>query len=120
MNLSDLMLADVAEVFLQTEDFASVCRRYRNGERSDSTEFTGVVTLPNADYTDAGGKGQIQRATLVCSADQGINQRDAIVHDGVKYSVLSVSLPEHGMVTVDMQVADREIRGWKQLRTGDL
>ena len=120
MSLHDLMISDVSDVFIQTDDFADVCRRYKNGERTDGANFNGIITPLDADPTDAYGKGKIQRATLVCSESIKFKEKDAISHNGFRYEVDGVSDPEHGMQTISLVRYVGEERGARQLRTGDL
>lgn len=107
-------------MFLNTDHFADVCKRYKGGSDTDVRTFSAVVTLPPADETDAYGRGQIQRATLVCASTEQLTQRDAVGHAGLRYEVESVSAPEHGMITVQLKLYEGDLRGAKQLKNGDI
>lgn len=120
MSLSDMIATDVGDVFLQTEDFATTVHRYKNGERINGGDFTGIVTITQAEPTDQFGKGQLQHATLVCASTVELKVGDALRHDGIRYEVESITDPEHGMVTVQMKRYQGELRGGKELRNGDL
>ena len=114
------MISDVSDVFLQEDDFADVCRRFKIGDQTDGENFTGIVTVMPADPTDAYGKGKIQRATLVCADSIRFKEKNAVRHNGIRYEVDGVSDPEHGMQTISLVYYKGEERGAKQLRTGDL
>jgi hypothetical protein len=120
MSLSDMIATDVSDVFLRTDDFAATVHRYKNGERINGGDFTGIVTITQAEPTDQFGKGKLQHATLVCASTVELKKGDALRHDGIRYEVESITDPEHGMVTVQMIRDQGELRGGKELKNGDL
>jgi hypothetical protein len=120
MSLNRLIEEHVETVFLRTDHFADTVHRYKNGERINGGDFTGIVTITQAEPTDQFGKGQLQHATLVCASTVELKVGDALRHDGIRYEVESITDPEHGMVTVQMIRYQGELRGGKELRNGDL
>lgn len=120
MSLHDLMLADVGDVFLQTDDFADTVRRYRNGDLKDGIDFVAIVTISDANISEHLGRGTTVRASMVCAEAADVRATDKVRHNGIDYEVENVSDAEHGMKTVTMQRYQGEFRGQKLLRNGDL
>jgi hypothetical protein len=120
MTLSSMISADVADVFLNTDDFADTVRRYRNGDLKDGADFVAVVTISGADTSEHVGRGTIVRASLVCAESIDIRATDKVRHNGIDYEVENVGDAEHGMRTVSMVRYSGEFRGAKSLRNGDL
>ena len=82
MTLAALMVTDVSDVFMNTEDFASTVIRYIGGSESNSRSITAIVTLSPVQENDDRGRGYIHRATMDLSEDVILTASDAIKYDG--------------------------------------
>lgn len=114
------MTSDVSDVFMQEDDFASALTRYRNRDLQQGVDFVGIVTLTDHAMTDQFGKGTTQRATLVCASSVDIRQQDSIKHGDVTFGVVSVSDPQYGMITAELERYSGELRGRREMRNGDI
>lgn len=120
MSLSDLIVSDVADVFLDTDDFASTIIRYIGGDVGNTSTFTGIVTMDGTNINDGRGRGYDHMASLVLSSSVTIEVGDAIKHGDERYEVKTVGEIEHGMRTVTLLRYQPDTKGGKVFRTGDI
>jgi hypothetical protein len=114
------MLSDVADVFLQTDDFATQIIRYVGGDEGNIKTFVGIVTLHPAMTNDGRGRGYDHTADVVFAEATELLPGDAIKHDGNRYEVKAVTEAEHGMKSATVTRYQAEVKGAKVLRNGDL
>lgn len=99
-DLHDLILADVQDVFLNTDEFAETVYRYPRGNLGSPEELVGIFTEdrePGTNQVDGDGvvpntiKGERIRSSgyLFLSADVVVDDRDTflIPSQGVTYAV---------------------------------
>ena len=120
MTLASQILADVDDVFLQLDDFASQVIRYVGGDSGNSKAITGVVTLGGVSTNDGRGRGYDHDATMLLNSDVAITVGDAIKHGDDRYEVKHVGDPQYGMRTVTLRRYQPEVKGGKLFRTGDI
>lgn len=120
MTLAALMVTDVSDVFMNTEDFASSVIRYIGGSESNTRSITAIVTLSQVQENDDRGRGYIHRAAMDLSEDVILTAADAIKYDGNRYEIEGIGAAEHGMRTVTLIRYQAEAKGAKPLRNGDL
>ena len=120
MTLAALMVTDVSDVFMNTEDFASSVIRYIGGSESNTRSITAIVTLSPVQENDDRGRGYIHRATMDLSEDVILTASDAIKYDGNRYEIEGIGAAEHGIRTVTLIRYQAEAKGAKPLRNGDL
>ena len=119
MTLVALMVSDVTDVFLRTDDFASSVLKYVGGNDGAATTITAIITLHPVEPDDNRGRGYVLRAAMDLSEDVIITAQDAIKYDGNRYEVESVGDAEHGMRTVMLIRYQPESQGVRPLKTGD-
>ena len=120
MTLASQMIADVATVFLNTDDFASTVIRYIGGDVANTRSITAIITLLPVQENDDRGRGYMHRATMDLSEDVILTAADAIKYDGNRYEIEGIGGAEHGMRTVTLIRYQPEAKGAKPLRNGDL
>ena len=117
MSLNDLMLTDVADVFMQDDDFASSILRYVNGDSGNIRSITGIVTLQEPYIDDMRGRGRIHKGQVDVAEATAIAANDAVLFANNRFEVESVSDPVHGMKTAQITRYEAEHAG-RQLVKG--
>jgi hypothetical protein len=118
MSLHDLIVSDVSDVFLVTDDFAEVVTRYAKGDRDVRSSVTGVVTYQPTDMLTTRGKGYRRTATLAISSDVVVDAADAFLLGSDRYEVVAIDAPQDGMRTVHLQQYEGEAKGLR--RAGEI
>lgn len=100
MSLADQITSDVADVFLVTDDFAEVVRRYAGGDVSKSSAVTAIVTWQPVQVSTDRGRAYTQEAELLISSDVTISETDAFAIGSRRCEVISVTESDDGVKTV--------------------
>ena len=103
MTLASQILTDVSEVFLNTDDFAEPVYRLEGGDvGSQTTIAAAVVRLKDPEIVESKGRGTIIKADVLLPEAQIILFGDALLIGGLRYEVVHVSDPQHGMKTASV------------------
>ena len=119
MSLKDLMISDVADVFMQTDDFASSVSRLVGGDEGNIRLITGIVGEDTAAPDDQRGRGYSHFRMFDFAATATLTELDAIKIGDLRYGVESITDPVDGMRTAKLTRYQPETKGGKHLRAGD-
>lgn len=120
MSLADQILADVDDVFLQTDDFAQTVLRYIGGDSGNVRQITAMVTLDPVAIDDGRGRGYLHSATMLLNADTPITEGDSVKVGELRYEVKKPGDPQYGMRTVMITRYQADVKGGKVFRNGDI
>ena len=119
MSLKDLMVSDVANVFMQTDDFASSVKRLVGGDESNIKSITGIAGDDTAASAEDRGRGYSHVRMFDFAETSVLEERDAIKIGDLKYGIDSITDPVHGIRTAKLVRYQPETKGGKHLRSGD-
>jgi hypothetical protein len=120
MSLRNLIISDVADVFLQVDDFAEACQRFVGG---DAGNIRTIIGIPGDDMTatdDVRGRGYTHTRTFDIAETSTLTEADAVQIGAFRYEVVHVSDPMQGMKTAKLARTQQEVKGGRVFRTGDL
>lgn len=118
MSLNDLMASDVADVFLQVDDFAEVILRYAGGERDRFEQVTGIVTWSPTVVTDTRGRGYTRRCELFLNDSVTVAASDAFKIGQRRCEVEAIDEAQDGARVVHLVHYESETKGLR--RAGDV
>jgi len=113
MTLKSLIEADVASVFLNTDEFAETVTRLIGGDAGHTQLITAVVTLDQPTFERSRGRGYETRSTMMIDDASAIATGDAVLIRGVRYEVITVKPADFGSVDVTLSRYASEARGVK-------
>jgi hypothetical protein len=120
MSLNRLIEEHVSTVFLNTEHFAETCQRFVAG---DDGNIKSIIGIPGDDMPaidDVRGRGYTHSRSFEISEATVLNEKDSVRIGDVRYEVVHVSDPIHGMKTAKLGRTQQEVKGGRVFRTGDL
>lgn len=118
MSLNNLMASDVADVFLQVDDFAEVILRYVGGERDRHEDVTGIVTWSPTVVTDTRGRGFTRRCELFLNDSVTVAASDAFKIGQRRCEVEAIDEAQDGARVVHLVHYESETKGLR--RAGDV
>jgi hypothetical protein len=118
MSLNDLMISDVADVFMQTEDFAEQIIRYVGGDVGHIKHITGIVTWYPTVPEMNGGRATRRRGEVMLSSDVEISVTDALKIGEDRAEVEAVGPSQDGAQVVYVVQQIPQTKGAAPLRTG--
>jgi len=118
MTLHDLIIEDVGEVFLQTDDFAETVMRYPLGQPAAAEQVTAIFVedresgsneVDGDGVTPEGPRGERIRSSgrLYVSVDVPVDDRDRYLIAGVVWSVKRQMSVDEGMREVLLVTTQR-------------
>ncbi len=117
MSLNDLIASDVADVFLQVDDFAEQIIRYTDGDKSRASAITGLVTWKADDVDNFDrGRGIDRRGEVLFAESVTVSLTDQLKIGGEVYQVETVGPVHDGAFMVGVISRDQRTIGAKPLR----
>lgn len=120
MSLHDLIISDVADVFMQTTDFAETHKRLIGGDEGNVRSITGIPGDDMAATEDVRGRGYTHVRTFDIAEGTALLEGDAIRIGTLRYEVGPISDPVLGMRTAKLMRTQQEVKGGRVFRNGDL
>lgn len=108
-SLSELMVSDVSEVFLNTDDFAETVIQEREGKRGKE-QPTAITVWDIPDQRSTGTRDAKLRGSLHLSSSVVVAMSDKWQIDGRTYCTIGIGDPEHGMREVRVEHRQGDIR----------
>jgi hypothetical protein len=118
MSLNDLMASDVADVFLQVDDFAETVIRYAGGAIDRKSEITAIVTWQPSQVSDSRGKGYVRKCEMLVDDSVTITPADSFKIGSARCEVIAIDTPQYGAKTVHLQQYESEAKGIR--KAGDI
>lgn len=121
MSLADLIVSDVTDVLINTDDFATQILRYVGGnEQGRPTRISAVVTWYPAQTDYDQGRATIRRGAMVVSSTIGVTVKDSFRIGDELVQVDTIGPVLEGAQTVSFVQRLPESKGAKPLHTGDI
>lgn len=110
MTLKSQITSDVADVFMNTDDFADsvILIRKSTGERAP---ITAVVAFRESSIEKGRGRGKHTMADMVLPSSVSIGDDDAIEVNGERFEVVAVTPDEFGAHNVTLSQYKSKRRG---------
>lgn len=100
MGFQDDLEDDVANVFLNEDEFASSVTHYPQGVVANAAAVTAVVSLKPREKDLERGEGYVVRGTVDVGAGVAVTNKDAWSIGGVRYETKSIDEERLGMITI--------------------
>jgi hypothetical protein len=120
MSLKTLIISDVANVFLQVDDFAETCQRFVGGDAGNIKTIIGIPGDDMPAIDDVRGRGYTHSRTFDIAETSTLTEADAVQIGAFRYEVVHVSDPMQGMKTAKLARTQQEVKGGRVFRTGDI
>ena len=120
MSLHDLIISDVADVFMQTDDFAETHQRLIGGDEGNIRSIVGIPGDDMAATEDLRGRGYTHSRTFDIAEGTALFEKDAIKIGSLRYEVDAITDPVLGMRTAKLVRFQQEVKGGRVFRNGDI
>ena len=121
MSLKDLIVSDVSDVFMQTEDgFAESVYRLVGGDDGNIKIIVGIPGDDMPAIDDGRGRGYTHTRSFDFVESIPLQEKDAIRIGSLRYEVEHVSDPVLGMKTAKLTRTQQDVKGGRVFRTGDI
>lgn len=120
MTLKALMESHVTSVFLNTDHFAETCQRFVGGDDGNIKTIVGIPGDDMPAIDDVRGRGYTHTRTFDVAEATVLNEKDAVRIGDLRYEVVHVSDPVHGMKTAKLARTQQEVKGGRVFRNGDI
>ena len=100
MTLADQIDADVADVFLNTNEHAESVTHRPLGNASNDASVAALIWMDEPEIQNTNGRATVQRGYLDVSSTLSLNESDRWEIRGRWYDTETVSTPDTGMVRV--------------------
>jgi len=120
MSLNRLIEEHVSTVFLNTDHFAETCQRFVGGDAGNIKTIIGIPGDDMPAIDDVRGRGYTHSRTFDIAETSTLTEADAVQIGSLRYEVVHVSDPMHGMKTAKLGRTQQEVKGGRVFRTGDI
>jgi hypothetical protein len=110
-TLNDVIVQDVSDVFMSTEDFAGTVVHLAGGDTNTRTQVTAVVALRDAMLEKGRGRGVRTMGDIVLPATVSVHPDDAFEINGLRFEVVAVTPAEGGASAVTISRYATQHRG---------
>ena len=115
MTLKQQMAADIAGVFLNTDEHADSITRYIQGSESNTESVDAVFDEKDSSRDEQRGEDNVRRACLYLDPDQETTVDDGWLIEGNRWETVSEG-SDGGMKVVQIQRVDEQRRFPKSVR----